>query len=194
MNDEKRCSKCGEVKPLNAFYKHKSRRDGLSSECKPCTKERNHSYYVANVEKDRERHARWRAANREHYRERKRAWRAANIEKARASERAYQLANAEKERKRKSTYRAINLERIRESQRARYAANIEKEHERNRRNRQTYREGERAKKVRLRGGSNWPSNLGLTCASCNLSKNDKLPHSEWVPLNPLIRREESGKF
>ncbi|SRR5258708_27548414 len=112
MNDEKRCSKCGEVKPLNAFYKHKSRRDGLSSECKPCTKERNHSYYVANVEKDRERHARWRAANREHYRERKRAWRAANIEKARTSERAYQLANAEKERKRKSTYRAINLERL----------------------------------------------------------------------------------
>ncbi len=29
-----------------------------------------------------------------------------------------------------------------------------------------------------RGGSNAPSNLCLTCATCNLSKNDRLPH-EW---------------
>lgn len=29
-----------------------------------------------------------------------------------------------------------------------------------------------------RGGSNWPSNLCLTCEHCNLSKNNKLPH-EW---------------
>lgn len=30
-----------------------------------------------------------------------------------------------------------------------------------------------------RGGSNWPDNLCLTCADCNLSKNDKTPE-EWA--------------
>ncbi|HEY6957265.1 MAG TPA: hypothetical protein VI814_00395 [Candidatus Limnocylindria bacterium] len=32
----KRCPKCGEVKPLNEFSKHRGRRDGVQSMCRPC--------------------------------------------------------------------------------------------------------------------------------------------------------------
>ena len=34
--ETKKCSKCGEVKLFSEFYKHKSRKDGLHSQCKCC--------------------------------------------------------------------------------------------------------------------------------------------------------------
>ena len=32
----KRCSRCGELKELNKFYKNKSMKDGLANQCKSC--------------------------------------------------------------------------------------------------------------------------------------------------------------
>lgn len=32
----KRCSRCGEVKPLDDFHRHRSRRDGRQPFCKAC--------------------------------------------------------------------------------------------------------------------------------------------------------------
>lgn len=37
----------------------------------------------------------------------------------------------------------------------------------------------------VRGGTNWPDNIAITCPSCNLSKGTKLPYIEWQPPNPL---------
>ena len=34
--ETKKCSTCGEVKPINEFYKQKSHKDGLNSYCKCC--------------------------------------------------------------------------------------------------------------------------------------------------------------
>jgi hypothetical protein len=34
----KRCSKCKKIQPLNAFYKNKTKKDGLGTECKSCLK------------------------------------------------------------------------------------------------------------------------------------------------------------
>lgn len=34
---DKKCSRCGELKPISEFHKNSSRRDGLSAYCKTCT-------------------------------------------------------------------------------------------------------------------------------------------------------------
>lgn len=36
---EKQCTKCGEVKPVSAFGKHKRAKDGLQSRCRICRKQ-----------------------------------------------------------------------------------------------------------------------------------------------------------
>lgn len=36
---DKKCGRCGEIKPLSEFTKNKSRKDGLSVYCKSCIKE-----------------------------------------------------------------------------------------------------------------------------------------------------------
>jgi len=59
---EKPCIICGEVKPLDEFYKHKKMGDGHLNKCKSCTKqhskERHYNKYLTDpsfVEKERER-------------------------------------------------------------------------------------------------------------------------------------------
>lgn len=39
--DTKRCAKCGKVKPVGEFHKHRKEPSGLVSRCKPCTSEVN---------------------------------------------------------------------------------------------------------------------------------------------------------
>lgn len=61
--DTKRCTKCGEVKPLAEFTKDKSKRDGHSPWCKVCERAAVAARRKANPEKRRAREAAWRAAN-----------------------------------------------------------------------------------------------------------------------------------
>lgn len=61
----KRCTKCGNDKPLCDFHKRSQSRDGLSSWCKPCARTANNERRKLNVERERERTKRWHAANRE---------------------------------------------------------------------------------------------------------------------------------
>lgn len=42
---EKRCSTCGEVKPLDDFHRNRSKPDGRQAACKPCNIERNKRWY-----------------------------------------------------------------------------------------------------------------------------------------------------
>lgn len=83
MSDEstphKRCTKCGETKPTDAFYNSKGRKDGLCPWCKACKRRE----YDANAEKRREQARAHRAADPEAAREKDRARYAANAEKLR---------------------------------------------------------------------------------------------------------------
>ena len=47
---EKTCFKCGQVKGLNSFYKHKKMKDGHLGKCIDCAKKDVNEYRVANLE------------------------------------------------------------------------------------------------------------------------------------------------
>lgn len=60
----KRCTKCGECKPLSEFYKRSASKDGLRSECKDCKKLDDKKWRENNREYDLERKANWKKENR----------------------------------------------------------------------------------------------------------------------------------
>lgn len=88
----KRCSDCDQVKPLEDFARHKSRKDGRQHQCKACEAE----YYQANRERRREYFRQYREANRERKLEYERQYREANREKYREYFRQYYEANRER--------------------------------------------------------------------------------------------------
>lgn len=53
-NDSKTCFKCGEMKPLTAFYKHKAMADGHLNKCKVCAKKDVNKHRSENIDKIRE--------------------------------------------------------------------------------------------------------------------------------------------
>lgn len=66
----KRCSKCGERKPLTAFCREKNGRDGYRTDCKVCFAARSKQWYLR---------------NREHVVARVKAWQHANPERVKAT-------------------------------------------------------------------------------------------------------------
>ena len=53
---QKRCSKCGQHKPLTDFYKDKRYKDGHASYCKDCQKASRNEWYAKNKDTWRARH------------------------------------------------------------------------------------------------------------------------------------------
>lgn len=114
FDQPKRCTKCGEIKPLSEFYKHKRMKDGLTSECKPCCKARTRR----NQEKDPERH---RKRNRLHYEnnkeayiQRARAWAKANPEKRAEQHKLYRKRHPERVKARDLRWKHANPDKVRE--------------------------------------------------------------------------------
>jgi hypothetical protein len=72
----KRCRKCGELKPLEEFYKARGMADGRRSDCRTCNLVAKKQRYEANPALAVARVKRWQQANREKYRSAQRAYRA----------------------------------------------------------------------------------------------------------------------
>ena len=77
----KRCSKCGETKPLDEFYKRSSSKDNKAPRCRECSKKAHRGWYATNAEKARRDSRRWIKDNPERAKETKRIYYANNREK-----------------------------------------------------------------------------------------------------------------
>lgn len=71
---DKRCSKCGETKPLNDFYANRKMRCGRDSWCKACSIRNTQAWAKRNPERVKA----WRAANRDRVNRYHHNWLAAN--------------------------------------------------------------------------------------------------------------------
>lgn len=127
---EKRCTRCGEVRPLEEFPRKRSRRDGRDSHCRPChraaDRDRRRSYAAQTVKavpaekhcptcertlpaaafyRNRGRADGLQSTCRDCERERLRDWREANADCEREYKRAWREANAARVREQQREYR-----------------------------------------------------------------------------------------
>lgn len=137
--ETKRCSKCGETRPISDFSPRPERPCGVRSSCKPCVRRATAEYRARNPEKERE----YRANNRQASRERTARYRARHYERLRAKEnesrRTPEFRASERERYER------NKEHIAERRRLNRLRNLERVRERERLRRDKNRDAERAK-------------------------------------------------
>lgn len=96
MVDIKRCSKCGEEKPLAEFSKKAASKDGLRGQCKTCIKEYRAAYYAENRVEVKAKNAAYRVENQVEVRAREAAYRAENRVELNAKKAAYRQTDAGK--------------------------------------------------------------------------------------------------
>lgn len=109
MRDVKRCTGCGEVKPLDDYYRNRAKPDGRRSECKTCTAEAARRWREENRDKQLERHRRYYEENRDKERKRRRRYREENRDKKLESDRRYREENREYvNRRNQRRYRRMN--------------------------------------------------------------------------------------
>lgn len=168
----KRCSKCGETKPLDEFYVNRASPDGKTARCKRCSLAAATQWNAANKSRHDAGAARYRARNREYYREYARQYRAKYGYRLDFQRRRWVARDPEKQR----AYNRACAQRRR-------AASGECSAEKLRAKWDYY--GGRcylcgAKAVETdhvvpiaRGGTGWPANLRPVCVSCNRRKSNK---------------------
>jgi len=89
VTESKRCTKCGEEKPLEEFNKDRCAHDGLYSWCKPCKKESRRRHYEENLEQFTESRRRRYGENRERELDGVRKYHEENREQVLAGHRRY---------------------------------------------------------------------------------------------------------
>lgn len=117
----KRCNKCGIEKPLDDFYRDRSRKDGRHPWCKPCIAAKRAAWYERNRETNLAYQAEWREKNKDKKAAGDRAWVAANPQRKREADRLWRLANRAHIDTLIATYRTENPERVTEWRRRRRA-------------------------------------------------------------------------
>ena len=167
---DKRCTKCGSVKPLSEFYKCSGNHDGLKGMCKICVKQQHAQYYI-------EHHEEYKVHMRSYYRE--------HIDEYKVHDQEYYQQHVEERRAHIREYGTSDVGRA-----------VDKAAKHNRRIQggsqltgavirdvveasngvcpycgKSFKEGHMDHIVPLsRGGTNDRDNLAYVCASCNLHK------------------------
>lgn len=110
----KKCTKCGEEKPLEMFHKNKNYKGGHNHRCKDCYR----AYCAMNRESIRQTKKAWQEANPEKKQAANRRWYESNAEEARENQRARYHSNPEKYRTERRHRRHTNLDREKIKERA----------------------------------------------------------------------------
>jgi 5-methylcytosine-specific restriction endonuclease McrA len=112
----KKCSKCGEIKPLDEFNKRKSSKDGKRSQCRKCEHGYKKRWDIANADTVKEYSKAYYAANAETRRVYSRGYYAANADRVAESNRtranAYYIEHAEARKSYQREYRFANPEAV----------------------------------------------------------------------------------
>ena len=205
---KRQCLDCKEFFPSTDKYFHKSPRGrgGLASYCKPCAhartkrnkqkpeqkikeQERRKQYYYAHKSERLDAHKRWYAANRDYALAKDRQFRKDHpeilaerwqnwyrTENGKARSRARVRSRTARKRGASGNYTYADIEAMKKRQK----------------NKCHYCNTSLANGYHIehtipiiRGGTNDPSNLVLTCPTCNLQKGTKLPH-EWYEGGHLL--------
>lgn len=133
----KRCTKCGEIKPLDAFQRDKRITCGRCARCKDCSSAEKRARKAQISEYNRE----YRLEHIDQITKRQTEYRLNNLEKVRASER--ERRRSEHRRATEKAYYELNRERLRKYSKEYYEKNREKIAKRNRR----YRQSEHGKQM-----------------------------------------------
>jgi hypothetical protein len=122
MADSKKCSRCGQTKPVSDFGRNRWAFDDCQYWCKVCMRAY-HQERLANPEKlkhHREAAKSWNAENPERYKVNTARWRKANPEKVREQQRRWRKANPDKTREYDRRKREKDPERARYLRRRSY--------------------------------------------------------------------------
>lgn len=117
----KTCTKCGDTKPLDDFYRNKGKADGRNPHCKECEREYHRRYREENRDKWREYHRRYREGNREKVQERDRRWREENRDNRLEYERRYREENLDERREYGRRHYKENRDILKQGSKMRYA-------------------------------------------------------------------------
>ncbi len=197
---EKRCTRCSEPKPLEAFHHSRASRDGRHYVCRDCQAAYHTRYYAAHATEIKAKVKAWNDAHRERARARRRRW----VVKNRQYNHAYYASHKAEIDRVAQQWRAANRDHIRARQRAYAQLHPHYQHAswslrnarlRNAPGRHTATDVKAMEALQAglcaycrqpygryhidhkqpvsRGGSNGPENLCLACARCNHRKCNK---------------------
>lgn len=128
----KACRRCGKATPIEEYSINKYHKDGHSSYCKECEKEKNREYRLANPEIIKNNAKKWNTENREYVKEKRRQYQAVNRDKFSSYGKKHYAKNKEaiakkhkeyadshkdEARARAAKWRLNNIEKAREAQR-----------------------------------------------------------------------------
>jgi hypothetical protein len=92
----KRCTKCGIEKPMDEFYKYKTRKVVYRTVCKSCIKEQNKKCRLDNLERNKASVRKWHLENPERVKALHKKWYFENHEKVKELTEKWRLENPEK--------------------------------------------------------------------------------------------------
>jgi 5-methylcytosine-specific restriction endonuclease McrA len=178
---------CNEEKPGSEFYRQRASADGIQARCIACKKAEAATYYAANPEKCRAATVNYRAANPEKAHTSMIAWQTAYPDRLKRAMKAWQTANPEANRANQHNRRARKRKAGGKYKIADIRALYKKQKGRCPYCRVSLKGGYHTDHIvpLSKGGTNWISNIQLTCKKCNLKKHSRDP-IDFAQLHGLL--------